>query len=164
MRPLSSSLLRFFSSLTFLLSPVFIAESANAVTAAEAAYHVIYSYPDLTIPSQLKSLVSAGKVGGIILFGENVDSSLASKIADLQKLYSQSSAYAGKPLLILTDQEGGQVKRLPGSPTLSEKDIGASSSRSTAATTTSKQAAAALAAYHNNGNLAPVADVFRFPG
>ena len=137
---------------------------ASANTTVSAATHVIYSYSGTTLPSSLKSLAAAGKIGGVILFGDNIDNSTPDAIASLQSAYASSPAYAGVPLLVVTDQEGGEVVRLPGGPSRSEKEIGASSNPTGEATQAGQQAAAALKAYNNNGNLAPVADVFHSPG
>lgn len=68
------------------------------------ALHVIYSWPDGTILKELHSLAKKGKVGGIIIFGENVNDNLPSQIAHLQNVYKQSPGYCGQPLLITTDQ------------------------------------------------------------
>ncbi|MCO5549524.1 hypothetical protein L7F22_002996 [Adiantum nelumboides] len=64
----------------------------------------------------------------------------------------------------MTDQEGGQVRRLPGGPSLSEKQIGSSGNITQAAITAGQQAAEALREYSNNVNLAPVAGVYRESG
>lgn len=130
----------------------------------QAGYHVIYSYSGTTPPSDLTSLIKQGLVGGVVLFGDNVDDNLGSTIANWQSVYSSSAAYAGSPLLIMTDQEGGQVRRLPGGPTSSEKQIGQAQNPEEAASQAGSQAAKALAAYTMNSNLAPVLDVFRTPG
>ena len=130
----------------------------------EAAYHVIYSYEGASPPSTLLQLVKEGLVGGVILFGDNVANNISEIVESFQNTYKQSPYYAGSPLLIMTDQEGGQVRRLPGGPDLSEKDIGLSSDPNQAATQAGKQASQALAAAGNNANLAPVLDVFRQPG
>ncbi|HVU93053.1 MAG TPA: glycoside hydrolase family 3 N-terminal domain-containing protein, partial [Jatrophihabitans sp.] len=69
------------------------------------------------------------------------------------------------PLLLMTDQEGGLIRRLkPGEPTLSEKQIGAADDPVAAASTAGAGAAQTLAGVGMNTNLAPVLDVFREPG
>ncbi|CAM0141701.1 hypothetical protein VKS41_007757 [Umbelopsis sp. WA50703] len=133
-------------------------------TSVEAGYHVIFSYNGATPPAALSTLISEGLVGGVILFGGNVNDNLPSYIEGWQNTYKNSSAYVGSPLLIMTDQEGGEVKRLPGGPTLSEKKVGNSSDFQSVASSAGTQAAAALGAYNMNTNLAPVLDVFRIPG
>ncbi len=69
----------------------------------------------------------------MIFFGGNIssDAQIASAIAQLVKAQQQSPVAA--PLLLMTDQEGGEVRRLPGAPALSEKQIGASADPATAA-------------------------------
>ena len=68
------------------------------------------------------------------------------------------------PLLLMTDQEGGQVRRLPGAPFLSEKQIGQSAHPAAAATAAGTGAGRNLHSIGMNVNLAPVLDVFRTPG
>lgn len=126
--------------------------------------HVIYSYSGTTPPAELTTLIEDGLVGGVILFGNNVDSSLPTTIEAWQTAYANSPAYIGSPLLIMTDQEGGEVRRLPGGPTDSEKVIGESSDPEQAASQAGSDAATALGAYNMNANLAPVLDVFRTAG
>jgi beta-glucosidase-like glycosyl hydrolase len=128
------------------------------------AAHVVYSYSGADVPDELHQLVDQGKVGGVILFGDNVNDNTPQAMQDLQSTWSSSASYNGVPLLITTDQEGGQVKRLPGGPTQSEKEVGLSSDPSSAATEAGQEAAATLLNYHNNANLAPVCGVFREPG
>ena len=68
------------------------------------------------------------------------------------------------PLLLMTDQEGGPVRRLPGAPFQSEKQIGQSANPAAAAKAAGAAAAANLRGIGLNLNLAPVLDVFRTPG
>ncbi|EED15906.1 glycosyl hydrolase, putative [Talaromyces stipitatus ATCC 10500] len=126
--------------------------------------HVIYSYNGPTPPPELQTLIEQGVVGGVILFGGNVNSDLPALIESWQTAYANSPAYLGSPLLIMTDQEGGKVRRLPGGPIDSEKVVGQSTDPEQAASQAGSDAASALAAYNINTNLAPVLDVFRTPG
>jgi len=64
----------------------------------------------------------------------------------------------------MTDQEGGQVVRLPGGPDQSAKEIGESEDPTGAAQDAGTTAAEVLKQYAHNSNLAPVLDVFREPG
>jgi beta-N-acetylhexosaminidase len=66
----------------------------------------------------------------------------------------------------MTDQEGGEVRRLPGQPNLSEKQIGAQplSQAKALAAAAGKGAAANLRGVGMNVNLAPVLDVYRTAG
>ncbi|KAI0509153.1 glycoside hydrolase family 3 protein [Xylaria bambusicola] len=138
--------------------------STLAITAADAASHVIFSYPGTAHPARLTTLAKKCQIGGVIIFRDNVDSKLPAYLAGLQSAYASGGCTVKGPLLILTDQEGGQVKRLPGGPTLSEKMIGQQSNLAAAGNTAGVQAANALKAYNNNGNLAPVLDVYHAEG
>ncbi|KAJ5355163.1 secreted glycosyl hydrolase [Penicillium cataractarum] len=130
----------------------------------QVGHHVVFSYPGLNPPTHLFDLIKQGKVGGIILFGENVADNLSIIISDFQNAYKQSSTYPGSPLLIMTDQEGGIVRRLPGGPVQSAKQIGQSSNTGVAATQSGKDAASALQKYQVNTNLAPILGVYREEG
>ena len=67
------------------------------------------------------------------------------------------------PLLLMTDQEGGEVRRLSGAPLLSEKQIGESRDAAALAARAGVGAAQNLAGAGLNVNLAPVLDVYRSP-
>lgn len=138
-----------------------IRDNNNTPLSVSAGAHVIYSYSGAAVPPTLTNYVADGKVGGVILFGNNVANSTPAAVASLQSTWRHSPYYSGAPLLILTDQEGGEVRRLPGGPTDSEKEIGAAADPAHAAGMAGEQAAQALESYNNNGNLAPVCDVFR---
>src|SRR5205814_3124511 len=83
---------------------------------------------------------------------------IASVIQQLRQAQQQSPVQS--PLLLMTDQEGGLVRRLPGEPVLSEKQIGESSSPAAAASSAGTGAGQNLAGVGMNVNLAPVLDVF----
>lgn len=69
-----------------------------------------------------------------------------------------------EPLLLMTDQEGGLVRRLPGAPWRSEKQIGESARPGAEATTAGTGAGRNLHGVGMNVNLAPVLDVYRKAG
>ncbi|MCO5974585.1 glycoside hydrolase family 3 N-terminal domain-containing protein [Actinoallomurus soli] len=130
----------------------------------QAGQRVIYSYSGTTVPQSLLDAIAAGKAAGVIFFGDNISSlsQIASVCADLQEANRSSPVTA--PLLLMTDQEGGQVRRLPGGPTMSEKQIGQSADPVAAATDAGDQAGRLLASVGMNVNLAPVLDVYRTAG
>ncbi|KAJ5218060.1 uncharacterized protein N7498_000159 [Penicillium cinerascens] len=64
----------------------------------------------------------------------------------------------------MTDQEGGEVRRLPGGPTMSAKQIGQSKNPKATAAQSGKDAASALKAEYLNANLAPFLDIYRETG
>ncbi|KAJ5766121.1 uncharacterized protein N7511_003737 [Penicillium nucicola] len=151
--------------LPFLLSLVLQATAFPAQDLpVHVGHHVIFSYPGLEPPSHLFDLITQGKVGGIILFGENVSTNLSTTIEQFQNTYRKSPHYVGSPLLIMTDQEGGQIRRLPGGPESSAKQVGQASNPRMAATQMGKDAATTLKAAEINFNLAPVLDVYREAG
>ncbi|MFJ1754355.1 glycoside hydrolase family 3 N-terminal domain-containing protein [Kitasatospora sp. NPDC088134] len=136
-----------------------------ATAAALAGRRIVYSYPGTTVPETLLERVRAGRVAGVIFFAENVGSDPAVLRGAVQQLRdAEQQSPHPRPLLLMTDQEGGLVRRLPGGPADSAKTVGSSADPVAAATRTGREAAAALAAYGLNLNLAPVLDVYRTPG
>jgi beta-N-acetylhexosaminidase len=125
-----------------------------------AGQRVIFSYPGLTVPSSLLAQIRAGEAAGVIFFGANIssDAQIASVISQLRAAQRQSPVPS--PLLLMTDQEGGLVRRLPGAPVMSEKQIGASANPALAASQAGTGAGQNLASVGMNVNLAPVLDVF----
>jgi len=131
-----------------------------------AGQRVIYSYSGLTPPAALLAKIRAGQVAGVIFFSGNITSQaqLARVAAELQRAAMSKSDPVREPLLLMTDQEGGAVRRLPGGPAKSEKQIGLSAHPSHAARNAGRVAAANLRSAGLNVNLAPVLDVYRKTG
>ena len=132
-----------------------------------AGQRVIYSYGGLTPPAGLLDLIRHGEAAGVIFFGGNIAST--AQIAGVISEFDRANASPGNPLralplLLMTDQEGGAVRRLPGAPLLSEKQIGASADPRAEATNAGTGAGQTLAGVGMNVNLAPVLDVYRAPG
>jgi beta-N-acetylhexosaminidase len=100
-----------------------------------AGQRVIYSYQGLTPPQHLLDQIRAGDVGGVIFFGGNIssESQITGVITELRQAQAASPVHL--PLLLMTDQEGGIVKRLPGPPFTSAKQVGESANPVAAATT-----------------------------
>ena len=131
-----------------------------------AGQRVIYSYSGLTPPAELLAKIRAGQVAGVIFFSGNISSQaqLSKVAAELQQAAMSKSDPVREPLLLMTDQEGGMVRRLPGGPAKSEKQIGLSAHPSHAARNAGLVAAANLRSAGLNVNLAPVLDVYRKAG
>jgi beta-N-acetylhexosaminidase len=114
---------------------------------------IMTSIDGATPDAALLARVRAGQVGGVILFSANTASipQLESTIAELQ---AAAKAGGNPPLLIATDQEGGEVKRLPGPPDLAPADM------STAGTARAQASAAGgyLRGLGIDVDLAPVLD------
>lgn len=125
-----------------------------------AGQRIVTGFSGTTAPKPLLTRIHRGELGGVILFGENVRSpgQLRSLTASIQRARPSGMP----PLIVATDQEGGQVKRLPGAPTLSPPELGA---RNDAGLARRQGAATAknLRSMGVNVNLAPVLDVAR-PG
>jgi beta-N-acetylhexosaminidase len=135
--------------------------SLPAMTARQlAGQRIIYSYPGLTPPASLLQHIRDGEAAGVIFFGDNISGTaqITSVIQQLRQAQRQSPIHA--PLLLMTDQEGGKIRRLPGEPVLSAKQIGQSSNPSSQASRAGEAAAANLTGVGMNVNLAPVLDVY----
>ncbi len=129
-----------------------------------AGQRVIYSYAGLTVPESLLQQIRAGQAAGVIFFGDNIssESQIASVVDQLRQAQEQSPV--AFPLLLMTDQEGGQVRRLPGEPQQSAKQIGQSANPASAASQAGTAAGQNLAGVGMNVNLAPVLGVYRQAG
>ncbi len=129
-----------------------------------AGQRVIFSYPGLTPPVSLLARIKAGEAAGVIFFSDNISSEAQIKgvIGRLQR--AAASGPVKRPLLLMTDQEGGEVRRLPGAPLLSEKQIGESAHPAAAARQAGRGAGLNLSGVGMNVNLAPVLDVYRKAG
>jgi len=129
-----------------------------------AGQRVVFSYSGLTVPSALLEQITAGAAAGVIFFGGNISSQaqIASVIGQL--VAAQRHSPVSAPLLLMTDQEGGQVRRLPGAPVLSQRQIGQSADPAAAASQAGTGAGQNLASVGMNVNLAPVLDVFYTSG
>ena len=129
-----------------------------------AGQRIIYAYAGLKPPASLLSAIRAGEAGGVIFFAPNVASvsQLRGVIAQLQRASLASPLHTR--LLMLTDQEGGEVRRLPGPPALSEKQIGQSANGASLAAAAGAGAGVNLRGAGVNVNLAPVLDVYRQAG
>jgi beta-N-acetylhexosaminidase len=110
-------------------------------------------------PPRLQRMIRRGEIAGVILFADNLRSrqGAARRIRRLQSLPRPPGL--GAPLLVMTDQEGGLVKRLGGAPLASAAEMGrrgAGYSRRQGALTARNLRRAGI-----NVDLAPVLDVAR---
>ncbi len=122
---------------------------------------MISSFEGSAPTNALLSRIRAGSVGGVILFAGNVASgeqATRELIAALQEAAVQGG---NPPLLIMTDQEGGEVKRLTWAPpALAPSQMTSGSLARAEGEATGR----ALKAVGVNVDLAPVADVERAVG
>jgi beta-N-acetylhexosaminidase len=131
-----------------------------------AGQRVIFGYIGLRPPSRLLWLIRHGEVGGVVFFADNISSraQIARVIDQLETANANSLNPVHSPLLLMVDQEGGAVRRLPGEPLLSEKQIGRSAHPATKAKAAGAGAARNLRGVGMNVDLAPVLDVYRQAG
>jgi beta-N-acetylhexosaminidase len=108
-----------------------------------------------TPSSAFLARVRAGQIGGVILFSDNVAGGVSATRRVTSLLQNTAAQGGNPPLLIMVDQEGGLVKRLPGPPSLAPAQM-----TSTAiAGGQGKATGALLRSAGVNLDLAPVADV-----
>ena len=122
-----------------------------------AGQRVVYGFAGTAPPPSLVGRIRRGEAGAVIIMGGNVQSPrrLAQLTARLQAIPRPSAV--DEPLLIMVDQEGGAVRRVPGPPfggagRMGAGDPGATRVAGRAAGRLLRQAGVAV-------NLAPVADV-----
>jgi beta-N-acetylhexosaminidase len=125
-----------------------------------AGQRIVEALPGRSAPRALLRRIRRGEVAGVILFARNVGSK-AQVRALVRRLQSEPRpAAVDEPLLVMVDQEGGLVKRLPGAPSRSPATLGRAGSVSLARRT-GTATARNLKAYRANVNLAPVMDIGR---
>jgi beta-N-acetylhexosaminidase len=140
------------------------ASSVDRLTQAQlVGQRVILSYSGPAPPDALFDQIRRGRVAGVIFFGENITSpqQIAQTNVQLQEAVEHSVLPRAlrRPLLLMTDQEGGIVRRLPGPPDLSEAQIGVSPDRRHVAAQAGRGAGENLGSVGMNVNLAPVLGV-----
>ena len=137
---------------------------AGLTSQQAAGQRVIFSYPGLTPPSSLLQQIRDGEAAGVIFFKENISSKAQIAAVAQQLREAQAQSPVSAPLLLMVDQEGGLVRRLPGEPTMSAKQVGQSADPVAAAESAGTGAGQNLASVDMNVNLAPVLDVFYTSG
>jgi beta-N-acetylhexosaminidase len=135
---------------------------ASDLTASRmAGERLVAGFDGRRPPRALKRMIRAGRLAGVILFSDNLRSRDHARglIRRLQAIHRPRGLR--DPMLMMVDQEGGLVKRLPGAPDASAQAMGrrgADYSRRQGART-----ARNLKGVGVNVDLAPVLDVGR-PG
>ena len=146
---------------TALLVAVAPTTAAGLTPAQLAGQRVVYGFPGTTPPAQLEDRIRRGEAGAVLLLGGNI-AGLEGARALIDRLQSiRRPAGLRAPLLVMVDQEGGLVRRLPGPPARRPVEIGAAGAASARAA--GRAAGRLLRGVGANVDLAPVADVAR-PG
>jgi beta-N-acetylhexosaminidase len=135
-------------------------DSANAATpplSKLVGQRLIVAIHGTTADSSLLARIKAGQVGGVILFSSNI--STPRQLTALDDSLQAAAKQGGNPrLIIATDQEGGEVRRVPwASPYRSAQDMGQLSQADVQRT--GANTASDLRKDGINVDLAPVADV-----
>jgi beta-N-acetylhexosaminidase len=118
---------------------------------------MVFAYGGARPPAALRRRIARGEAAGVVLFSRNIRgvAAVRAQIAELQRIKRPAAVDA--PLLVMVDQEGGDVRRLPGPPA-----AGAAATPSSAAARANGRAAGRL--LRSAGvtvDLAPVVDVGR---
>jgi beta-N-acetylhexosaminidase len=145
------------------------AEEARRPTLAErltpaqlAGERIVVGVDGTGLTAELRRAIHTGEVAGVVLFEADFPSRAAGRdlIAALQAV-PRPRALRHLPLLVMTDQEGGEVKRVDGAPEASAAAMGAEGAAY--ARRQGRATAANLGSLGVNVDLAPVLDVGR-PG
>jgi beta-N-acetylhexosaminidase len=121
---------------------------------------IIARFAGPTPPAALLDRIRQGEVGGVILFSDNVAAGTLATRRLTQELQLAAAQGNNPVLLIMTDQEGGTVRRLAGPPDLAAADMTSDSIALSQGVATGRF----LRSAGVNVDLAPVADVEREPG
>jgi beta-N-acetylhexosaminidase len=137
------------------------ADPTTGLTARQlAGQRIVIGFSGTSAPKPLLKRIRSGELGGVILFGANI--STRAQVRSLTASLQRARPKGLPPLIVATDQEGGQVKRLSGAPTLSPPQLGTRNDP-TLARRQGVATAKNLRSVGVNVDLAPVLDVAR-PG
>jgi beta-N-acetylhexosaminidase len=88
---------------------------------------MVASLPGTTLPDALAQAIRRGRVAGVVVFSRNIASRAQLRaLTERMQLERRRGPRALRdlPLLVMIDQEGGLVKRLPGAPRRSPARLG----------------------------------------
>jgi beta-N-acetylhexosaminidase len=126
-----------------------------------AGQRIVLGFSGAQVPAGVERTIRRGRAAGVILFSDNLPSRAAGQrlIRRLQAIPRPPGLR--DPLLVMTDQEGGLVKRIGGAPLVPARAMGARGAAFSRAQ--GRRTAANLRDLGVNVDLAPVLDVAR-PG
>jgi beta-N-acetylhexosaminidase len=106
-------------------APLVVRPSSGLGPNVLAGQRTIVGFPGTSVPRAVTKGIRQGRIGGVILFDDNIPSrSAVRRLTRRLQGISRPKGLRGYPLLIMTDQEGGLVKRLAGAPTASAAEMG----------------------------------------
>jgi beta-N-acetylhexosaminidase len=126
-----------------------------------AGQRIVAGFEGTEPPGTVVRMIRRGGLAGVILFAGNFPSRAAGKRLVRRLRAIPRPPGLREPLLIMVDQEGGQVKRIDGAPVASARQMGADGA--VFSREQGRATAANLRAAGANVDLAPVLDVAR-PG
>ncbi|MEA2350683.1 MAG: beta-N-acetylhexosaminidase [Thermoleophilaceae bacterium] len=131
--------------------------AATPTLRQQAGQRIVFGFEGTTAPPELLDRIRRGQAGGVILYAQNVAS--RDQVRALTAALQRARPAGDPPLLVMTDQEGGYVMRLPGAPLHSAQEAGALGR--VTVERDGRAAARNLRGAGINVDLAPVADVGR---
>jgi beta-N-acetylhexosaminidase len=136
---------------------------AESLTPAQlAGERIVVGLDGTGLSPELKGSIRAGKVAGVVLFEADFPSRAAGRaLIEALQAVPRPTPLRRFPLLVMTDQEGGEVKRVDGAPEASAATMGAAGAAF--ARHEGRATAKNLRRLGVNVDLAPVLDVGR-PG
>jgi beta-N-acetylhexosaminidase len=99
---------------------------ASRLTPAQlAGQRIVLGFAGTRVPAAVRRTIREGGAAGVVLFADNLPSRSAGRrlVGDLQAIPRPPGLR--DPLLVMTDQEGGQVKRVDGPPETAAAAMGA---------------------------------------
>lgn len=131
----------------------------SLTTAQLAGQRIVTGYVGMTPPRYVLRAARSGRIGGVILFTNNMPTPGHAKRA-IDRLQRWAKAGGMPPLLVMIDQEGGIVQRLPQlPPRRSPQQVGRNANPAKLAAAEGRNTGRALKRLGFNVNLAPVVDV-----
>jgi beta-N-acetylhexosaminidase len=143
-------------------APAASGRSAGAELTPEqlAGQHVVFPFAGRTPPRALLARIRRGEAAGVIFLGANLGTPAQVRVLTRRLRAVPRPAGLRAPLLLMVDQEGGSVQRLPGAPSRSAPAMAATGDPAVARAE-GRATAATLRAAGMNVDLAPVVDVVR---
>jgi len=134
--------------------------AARLSLAKQVGELIIGTYQGQVPPASLLTAIKLGHVGAVILMGDNTAGGVRTTHLATAQMQAAASQGGNAGLLIMTDQEGGAVKRLSGPP----DDAAIDMANPATAYAQGRATGQLLRSAGVNVDLAPVADVIRTRG